>query len=162
MIKILLSMGLAFKLQPSIECLFSSQPTFQRWINDVSTLWINLEITLIRRWKCNKIRRRIFNVTQRWYNVGSRLKERENNVAQRWYKSCINLNVRLNAVSTSVKAILTDRASDDHRFVNRTVFILLNEKNYFCYKILKNFLTVAHIVIHNSGNNGDIKPPWKI
>ena len=35
-----------------------------------STLWINVEITLIRRWKWNKIRRRIFNVAQRWYNFG--------------------------------------------------------------------------------------------
>ena len=49
---------------------YSSQPTFQRRINVVSTLWINVEITLIRRWKWNKIRRRIFNVAQRWYNVG--------------------------------------------------------------------------------------------
>ena len=29
---------------------------------NISTLWINVEITLIRRWKWNKIRRRIFNV----------------------------------------------------------------------------------------------------
>ena len=28
-----------------------TQPTFQRRINVVSTLWINVEITLIRRWK---------------------------------------------------------------------------------------------------------------
>ena len=48
---------------------YSSQPTFQRRINVVSTLWINVEITLIRRWKWNKIRRRIFNVAQRWYNI---------------------------------------------------------------------------------------------
>ena len=54
-----------------------TRPTFQRRINVVSTLWINIEITLIRRWKWNKIRRRIFNVAQRWYNVGVR---RWNNV----------------------------------------------------------------------------------
>ena len=40
-------------------------------INIVSTLWINVEITLIQRWKWNKMRRRIFNVAQRWYNVSS-------------------------------------------------------------------------------------------
>ena len=33
---------------------YSSQPTFQRRINVVSTLWINVEITLIRHWKWNK------------------------------------------------------------------------------------------------------------
>ena len=54
-----------------------SQPTFRRQINVVSTLWINVEITLIRRWKWNKIRRRFLNVAQRWYNVGVR---RWNNV----------------------------------------------------------------------------------
>ena len=59
-----------------------SQPTFQRRINVVSTLWINVEITLIRRWKWNKIRRRIFNVAQLWYNVSAR---REATSKQRWY-----------------------------------------------------------------------------
>ena len=54
-----------------------SQPIFQRRINFVSTLWINIEITLIQRWKWNKIRRRIFNIAQRWYNVSAR---RWNNV----------------------------------------------------------------------------------
>ena len=37
-----------------------------------STWWINVEIRLFRRWKWNKIRRQIFNVGQRWYNVGVR------------------------------------------------------------------------------------------
>ena len=55
----------------------TSQPTFQRWINVVSMLRINVEITLIRHWKWNKIRRRIFNVAQPWYNVSAR---RWNNV----------------------------------------------------------------------------------
>ena len=45
---------------------------FQRWINVVWTLWINIGITFIRRWKWNKIRRRIFNVAHCWYNVGVR------------------------------------------------------------------------------------------
>ena len=49
---------------------------------NISMLWINVEITLIRRWKWNKIRRRIFKIAQRWYNVGAR---RWNNVAKRWY-----------------------------------------------------------------------------
>ena len=48
------------------------QPTFKCRINVVPTLWINVEITLIRRWKWNKIRRRIFNVVQNWYNVSAR------------------------------------------------------------------------------------------
>ena len=48
------------------------QPIFQRRINVVSTLWVNVEITLIRRWKWKKIQCRIFNVPQRWYNVSAR------------------------------------------------------------------------------------------
>ena len=58
-------------LKTSLKCLEDlwPRPTFQRRINVVSTLWVNVEITLIRRWKWNKIRRRIFNVVQRWYNV---------------------------------------------------------------------------------------------
>ena len=55
----------------------ATQPTFQSRLNIVSTLWINVEITLIWRWKCNKIRHRIFNVAQRLYNVSAR---RWNNV----------------------------------------------------------------------------------
>ena len=61
----------------SVENESTSQPTFQCRINVVSTLWINVEITLIRHWKWNKIRRRIFNVAQPWYNVSAR---RWNNV----------------------------------------------------------------------------------
>ena len=55
----------------------STHPTFQRRIIVVSTLWINVEITLIRHWKWNKIRCRIFNVAKRWYNISAR---RWNNV----------------------------------------------------------------------------------
>ena len=88
----------------------TTQPTFQRPINVVATLWITVEITLIRRWKWNKIRSRIFNVAQHWYNVGV---QRRNNVKstldnlyatvfRRWtmsFQHCFNV------VSTSVKAI---------------------------------------------------------
>ena len=37
---------------------YAIQPTFQRLINVIWTLWINIEITLIRRWIWNKIRGR--------------------------------------------------------------------------------------------------------
>ena len=40
-----------------------TQPTIQRRMNLVSTLWINVEITLIRRWKWNKIQRYFQNPT---------------------------------------------------------------------------------------------------
>ena len=50
---------------------------FLTLINVIPTLWINVEIMSIWRWKWNKIRRRIFNVAQRWYNVSAR---RRNNV----------------------------------------------------------------------------------
>ena len=42
-----------------------TQPIFQPWISIVSTLWINVQMTLIPCWKWNKIRGRIFNVAQR-------------------------------------------------------------------------------------------------
>ena len=66
--------------------IISSQPTFQRRINVFSTLWTNVEITLIRRWKWNKNRRRIFNFAQRWY-VGVR---RWNNVETKLIQLYLN------------------------------------------------------------------------
>ena len=67
----------------------TSQPTFQRWINVVSMLRINVEITLIRHWKWNKIRRQIFNFAQRWYNASTRrwnnVTQRQNDLAKRLY-----------------------------------------------------------------------------
>ena len=64
-----------------------SKPMFQRRINVVSMLWINTEITLIRRWKWNKIQGRIFNVAQRWYNVSV---PRWNNVETKLIQFCLN------------------------------------------------------------------------
>ena len=88
-----------------------SQPTFQRQINVVSTMWINVKITLIRRWKWNKIWRRIFNVAKRWYNVSARrwnniettlhnLEIMKHNVTTTLIQRCFNL------ASTLVKPIL--------------------------------------------------------
>ena len=88
-----------------------SQPTFQRRINVFSTLWINVEITLIQHWKWNKIRRRIFNVAQRWYNISAlhwnnfkttlhTIETTLCNVGTTLIQLCFNL------VSTLVKAIL--------------------------------------------------------
>ena len=74
-----------------------TQPLFQHRINVVSTLWINVEITLIPRWKWNKIRRRIFNVAHHWYNVSA---GRWNNVGTTLVQRCFNL------ASTFVKTIL--------------------------------------------------------
>ena len=83
---------------------YSAQPTFQRRINVVSTLWINFEITLIRRWKWSKIQRRIFNVAQLWYNVSVRRRSNVettlNNVGIMLIQRCFNL------ASTLVKPIL--------------------------------------------------------
>ena len=45
-------------------------PTFQCQINVASILQITVQITLILRWKWNKIWNRIFNVPQHWCNVG--------------------------------------------------------------------------------------------
>ena len=52
--------------------LCNSLPIPSQHFNVESTLWINLEITLIRRWKWNQIWRRIFNIAQLWYNVSAR------------------------------------------------------------------------------------------
>ena len=71
----------------------ATQPTFQRQIN-VSMLCINDEITLIGRWKWNKIRRWIFNVVQRWYNVS----------AGRWNN--VGTTSLFNLASTLVKTIV--------------------------------------------------------
>ena len=91
-----------------------------------STFWINVEITLIRRWKWNKIRRRIFDVVQRWYNVSAR---HWNNVTQGWYKVVSTLFER--RLDGSENYIGSNRARNDYWFVNRwIVFILLNDKMF--------------------------------
>ena len=124
----------------------SSQPTFQRRINVVSTLWINVKITLIRRWKWNKIRRRIFNVAQRWYNVSARrwnnvettlhnVETTLHNVGTTLIQRCFNL------ASTLVKPILNpiglvmivDCEIVEYMLNTWIVFILLNEKTFFYY-----------------------------
>ena len=102
-------------------------------------LWINVEITLIRRWKWNKIRRRTFNVAQRWYNVSAQrwnnATQCRNNVGTTLIQRCFNL------ASTLVKAILNsiglvmivDCELVEQMLNTWIVFILLNEKTCFCY-----------------------------
>ena len=99
------------KMNFFIEC---THPTFQRRVNIVSTFWITVEITLIRRWKWNKNRSLIFNIAQHWYvfvqrwsNVKSTLHIVDPNI----FEHCFNVDmassqVCLNMASTSVKAIL--------------------------------------------------------
>ena len=131
-----------------------SQPIFQRRIN--------VEITLIRRWKWNKIWRRIFNVAQRWYNVSARrwnnVKTTLHNVGTTLIQRCFNL------ASTLVKPILNpiglvmivDCVIVIHvKYMNsfysaiwESIF-LLYINNWTTNEISKNFLTVVHIVIHN-------------
>ena len=137
-------------------------------------LWINVEITLIRRWKWNKIRRRIFNVAQRWYNVSARrwnnvettlhnVETTLHNVGTTLIQRCFNL------ASTLVKPILNpiglvmivDCVIVIHvKYMNsfysaiwESIF-LLYINNWTTNEISKNFLTVVHIV--TIGNNGDI------
>ena len=81
-----------------------SSPTFPRRIDVFSALCINVEITLIQRWKWQKIRRRIFNVAQRLYNVSTR---RWNNVETTLHNVHTTLYQRcFNVAWTLVKAIL--------------------------------------------------------
>ena len=111
--------------------IYKTQPTLQLRINVVSTLWINVKITFIPRWKWNKIWRRIFNIAQRWYNVSVR---RWNNVETTLHNVEIALiQCCFNLASTLVKAILNPiglvMIMD---FSNRwIVFILPNEKTFF-------------------------------
>ena len=88
-----------------------SQPTFQRWINVALMLWINVEITFIRRWKWNKIRRRIFKVAERWYDVSARrwnnVETTLHNVETTLHNVCTTLIQRcFTPASTLVKTIL--------------------------------------------------------
>ena len=91
---------------------------FQCWSNVVSKLWINVEITLIRRWKWNKIRHWIFSVLQRWYNVGARrwnkVESKSHNFEAKVFQRCTKSFQRFfhdiisscfNVALTSVKAI---------------------------------------------------------
>ena len=118
-------------------------PTFQRWINVVSTLWITVQIKLILRWKWNKIQSRIFNVAQHWYNVGvqrsNNVRSTLNNVNASVFQRCtmsfqlcfkvdITLSQRcFNVATTSVKAIW----KPVKRWICRKLIILLNEKIFF-------------------------------
>ena len=90
----------------SKKCLINS-----RHFNVGSTLWTNVEITLNRRWKWNKIRRRIFNVAQCWYNVSARswnnVETTLNNVETTLHNVGLTLiQCCYNLASTLVKAIL--------------------------------------------------------
>ena len=87
----------------NVYIIIVSQPTFQRWIDFISMYWINVEITLIRRWKWNKIRRQSFNLAQRWCNFSAR---RWNNVETTLSNDDANLHQRcFSVVSTLVKTV---------------------------------------------------------
>ena len=119
-----------------------TQPAFQRWINVVSTLWINVEITLNRRWKWNKIQPRIFNVVQRWYNVSIRrwnnIKTTLHNVETTLVQRCFNLVLTLvKAILNPIGLVMIGDCEIIEYIVNTwIVFLLLNEETFFYY-ILK-------------------------
>ena len=111
-----------------------TQPTFKSRINVVWVLSITVEIKLVRRWKWNKIRRRIFNVAQLWYNVSAR---RLNNVEITLH----NIETMFNLASTLVKAVLNpiglvmivDCEIVEYMLNTWIAFILLNEETFFYY-----------------------------
>ena len=123
-----------------------SQPTFQRRINVVSTLWINVEITLTRLWKWNKIRRRIFNVAQRWIHVETTLHNVEttlHNVVATLFQPSIDV---------SQSYIKSSRVNDYHGFAKTwIVFIRLNKKTFFYYILTIQLLMKHQKEISNSG-----------
>ena len=84
---------------------------FKRPINIVLTLWTNVEIKLIRRWKWNKIRHWIFNVAQRWYNVSETTPKQRFKTLAHLETTSHNVGATskqrsFNPVSTLVNAIL--------------------------------------------------------
>ena len=161
----------------------ASTPYFSRinvvstlWINVEITWWINVEITLIRRWKWNKIRRWIFNIAQRWYNISARrwnnvettlhnVKKTLQNVGTTLIQRCFNLALTLVKPILSLIGLvmIVDCVTVIHvQYMNSfysaiwgSIF-LLYINNWTTNEISKNFLTVAHNVIHNVGNNDDL------
>ena len=84
----------------------NSSTSNQRCLN-----FVNIEITLTPRWKWNKIRRRIFNVAQHWYNINARrwskvkttlhkVETTFHNIGKSLYQRCFNV------ASILVKGIL--------------------------------------------------------
>ena len=83
----------------------TSLPTFQRRINVVSKLGINVENQLIWCWEWNKIQRRVFNVAQHWYKVRV---QRWNNVHTTLSKHCFNVaSTLVKAISKSIGLVIT-------------------------------------------------------
>ena len=125
----------------SQSCFYKVQPTFQRRINVVSTLWIDVDPTLkmnqnptsdfqrcttLIQGQCPTLKQRWNNVTQCRNNVT----QSRNNVSQHWYN--IDTTLFHPSVDMSENFIESSRASDDYGFANTwIVFILLNEKTFF-------------------------------
>ena len=135
-----------------------TQPTFQSRINVVWTLSITVEITLVRRCKCNKIRRRIFNVAQRCYNVSAwrwnNVEITLHNIETMLYNVGTTLIQRcFNLASTLVKAVLNpiglvmilDCEIVEYMLNTWIAFILLNEETFFYY-----ILTIELLIKYQS------------
>ena len=96
-----------------------SWPKFQPRVNVVSELKFSIKMTLIQRWKWNKIRRRIFNFAQRWHNVEATLLQLSIDVVSTQSQRCLSY-------------IKTNRAIVKYRSVNRLIsFFLLYEKAFY-------------------------------
>ena len=92
---------------------------FQPRVNVVSELKFSIKMTLIQRWKWNKIRRRIFNFTQRWHNVETTLLQLPIDVVSTQSQRCLSY-------------IKTNRAIVQYRSVNKLIsFFLLYEKTFY-------------------------------
>ena len=92
---------------------------FQPRVNVVSELKFSIKMTLIQRWKWNKIRRRIFNFAQRWHNVETTLLQLPIDVVSTQSQRCLSY-------------IKTNRAIVQYRSVNKLIsFFLLYEKTFY-------------------------------
>ena len=123
-----------------------TQPILKRWIHVVSTFWINVEITLIRRWEWNKIRSRNFNVAQHY---ATSVSDDEITLKQPWY-NLISILFQ-HGLIVSKNYIETNRACDKYGFANRFLQCINNSAANKLINYYNNFLTVVHVV-HNGKN----------
>ena len=123
-----------------------SETTFQRQFN--------VEITLIRRWKWNKIRCWSFNVKQRWYNVGvwhlNNVEATLSNVVRKLCLRCFN-------VASMLLQLDSNQLSYWSVWICKQInhFYSASRGNIFFSVLAFQLLTMAYVITH-LGNKGDI------
>ena len=110
-------------------------------------------LTLIRRWKWNKIWRQIFTVAQRSYKVNARrwnnVETTLHNVHTTLYRCCFNVaSTLVRTISNPIGLVMImDWQIDECFYSAKWENIFIN--NSTTTRILRNLIRVVHIVIHN-------------